>query len=409
MEAARLREAAAWALLLAAGIAGYKAVKGYLAGHGHGEAEELLTLSLVAYTIIISGQLAHVLGLPAAIIEVLAGVAIAWAGAGGSEPLAILAGIGANLVLFMAGTEVDVRLIRRRVRSAGEVALLSLAGAGLLGVAVARLEGLSGPAVLLTMAGFAATSAAITYAILQAAGLIRSRRGQVALAAAMLTDVAGMILLNAATSGANPLLALYAVIIVAAILLQPLIPRFAGRSFEAELRLIVMAVIVLGSLSEVIGVHSVLTSFILGVVASETVQARSVLREKLEGLATGFFTPFFFVASGMSVDVGVLMGNLPLVVGVGAAAFAAKFAPVYAYFRLSGVPGRPSLVYAASVSPLLTVTIISAQVGLQSGLLTQLAYTLLTGSVIVTSVLSSLVAAWAAGRRGLEVHGLQLP
>jgi len=396
-------EAVLWTLVLVVGLLVFMELQGAVHGEEH---HNLIVLSLVAFLIIVSSQIAHVLTLPAAIVEIMAGVGAAFVGAHSVEPLAILAGIGANLVLFMAGAEVDVKLIRRRFRSAMEVAALAIIGAAVLGVAVSKVEGLSTEGTLLATAGFAATSAALTFAILQSSGLIRSRRGQIALAAAMITDVVGMILLNLATSGANPLLILYAGIILGALALQPLLPRFTGKGFESELRLIVMTVIVLGSLSEIIGVHSVLTSFILGVVVSETVQSRHVLREKLEGLATGFFTPFFFVASGMSVDPKLLVGNLPLVVGIGLAAFLAKFAPVYLYFHRRA-PGKASIVYAASVSPLLTVTIISAQIGQQAGVITPLVYTLMTGAVIVTSLLSSLVVPLVSGRKvQLEAHGL---
>ena len=404
MRIGRRAEALVWTIAALAGLAGFRLTLGRV--HGHPEAEELIVLSAVAYMIVVSGQLAHILGLPAAIVEILAGMALA-AAAGGESPeskaLEILAGIGAFLVLFMAGTEVDVSLIRRRFRSALELATVSLVGSALVGVLVARSTGLEGPGTLLVIAGLSATSAALTYAILASAGLLRSRRGQVALAAAMITDVAGMLLLNVATSEANPLLLLYGAIIVAAILVQPLLPRLAERPFESELRLIIMAVIVLGSLSELIGVHGVLTTFILGVVVSETVQSRRVLREKLEGLATGFLTPFFFVASGMSVDPGTLAALAPIVVVAGLGAFAAKFLPALAYARLRGW-GRRAPVYAASLSPLLTVTIIAAQVGISSGIITEDVYAILTVSVVATSLAASLVALAYLGRH-IESRG----
>lgn len=398
MRGGRPAEAVVWLTAGVAGLLGFRLALDW--AHGHGEAEELIVLSAVAYMIVVSGQLAHILGLPAAIVEILAGIGLATAAGGPvgeSKALEILAGIGAFLVLFMAGTEVDVSLIRKRFRSALELALLSLAGSALVGFLVARSSGLGEHGVILVIAGLSATSAALTYAILATAGLLRGRRGQVALAAAMITDVVGMLLLNVATSEANPLILLYGVIIIAAILIQPLLPRLAERPFESELRLIIMAVIVLGSLSELIGVHGVLTTFILGVVVSEIVQSRRVLREKLEGLATGFLTPFFFVASGMSVDPGTLAALAPIVVVSGLGAFAAKFFPALIYARLRGW-GRRAPVYAASISPLLTVTIIAAQVGLSSGIITEEVYAILTGSVVATSLAASLVALAYLGR-----------
>ncbi len=355
--------------------------------------QELLILGLVAFTIILSGHIAHLIGISASIIELMVGILIAAAGGVVTEPLAVLAGIGANILLFMAGSEVDVRMLRQRIGDSIILGILGFAVPSIVGYVVSVYYDLPLESTLLLIAGFSATSVAITYSILRSMGLLSSRYGQVALSAAMIADVVGMLLLNVASASVDPKLIAYALILVSALALQPLIPRISGAPFEAEIRLVTMAIIVLGVLSEIVGVHSVLTSFILGIVVSETVRSKRMLREKLEGLATGFFTPFFFISSGMKVNPNLLLNDIAIIVLVGLAVFIAKFLPPFLYFRKAKrARRRASIILSSSLAPLLTVSIISGEVGVSLGLLGDEAYNILMGVVLFSVIASSLIA-----------------
>ena len=382
---------------LLAGAAGGLALYRWASHAIHGGETGLLVLALAAYLILLSGPLAHLLGLPVALVEILLGLAASWAGAGESEGLRLLSEIGANMVLFMAGAEIDVALLRRRARDALTLAMLVLAGPLLLSL----LPLLRGDRVLI-MAALLPTSVAITYAVLYPSGLARTRTGQTVLAAAMISDVLGMILLNMAGGGWSPLSSLYTIVILAALALYPVFPRLSEIGFEAEIRAIMMMVLVLGIASELIGIHSVLTSFILGLITGETVRSRRVLREKLEGMILGFFAPFFFLASGMAIEPSSLARALPAILLLGLLAYAAKALPALAYLRLSRrTPRRPALLYSASLAPLLTVTVIAAETGLRQGLISGETHTLLIGVVIVTTTLTGLVSKLSG--RGIEM------
>lgn len=381
------------------GLEGYIQVQHQAAENG----EDLLVVGLVAYLIILSGPVAHYSGLPVAVIELLMGVLASYYKVSESEALTLLAGIGANMVLFMAGAEIDVALLRRRLRRALGLGLIGMLGPSAVGVALAYENGVN--AIILSIAALSATSAALTYGILHSNGLSKSRTGQMVLAAAMLTDIAGMIFLNIATSQANPLLLLYGVIIVVALLVQPILARVERVGFETEIRLVTMALIVLGAATEFLGIHSVLTSFILGIIVSETLRERRLLREKLEGMAFGFFSPFFFIASGLMIDPSLLASEWIPVIVVGLVLFLLKFLPSYLYLRRRGTPPRSAVLYASSISPLLTVTLISAQVGVASGLIDERLYIIMVGSVLITSIMASILSLLVRGRlQRLEAH-----
>lgn len=345
---------------------------------------DILVIVLVAFYILAATRIAHVIGLPPGVVEIIMGAMLAFWGVKSTEVLTLLAAIGANLLLFMAGSEIDLALLRSILPQAVIVALVSALAPLALTALLHVYLGLSLTSSLVILASLSATSVALTYLLLSSYRLVRSRLGQLALASAMLLDLSGMIMLNIATASISPSLAFYIVILLAALLLYPLLPRLGGAPFEAEIRLITMTVIILGFLSDFVGVHSVLTSFILGVIASETVRTRVQLREKLESLATGFFTPFFFIASGMSIDPGIPLHYVALALAGGVALALARTYTVYFYFRLTGSSRRSSLIAASSTAMLLTVTIIAASVGFQLGLLDSLMYSVLVWIVVGT-------------------------
>ncbi len=388
-------------VVVALSLAGYELAMSSMEHH-----RDVLTLAYAAFLIIVSGHMADLLGMSPALLEIMAGVAIVWAAGPeleGLGELKVLADIGAMFLLFLAGTEIDVKLLRRRLRDSLALGLLGFIAPSLLALLVMRQYGLSLEAGLLLMAGFSATSVALTYAILKATGLLRSRAGQVALAAAMIADVLGMLLINFASASFDPYTLLYIPVLLAALALEPLLPRVSGGMFELETKLVLMAVLVLGIVSEVIGIHGVLTSFIMGVVVSETLRHRERLREKIEGVALGFFAPFFFVYSGASMKPSLIVEELAVILAIGAGVTLLKLGPSYLFFRsVWGVRQRHALLYSASVTPLLTVSIISASLGLSLGLIDERAYTWLMGVVLVTSGVALALVYKLGGRHGIE-------
>ncbi|MCE4613291.1 MAG: cation:proton antiporter [Desulfurococcales archaeon] len=381
-------------LLIVAGLSvSYAIAKGPLHNYISGEIEDLAVLGIVAYMIIVSSHLGSKIPVPVAVIELVLGMGLAVVGLKSTEPLKLLAGIGANMVLFMAGAEIDLKMVRAWIGRVSTLGLLSFAGPALVALAYSRFLGLGTGAMLILIAGFAATSAALSYSILKSTGLLKLRAGQVALTAAMIADIAGIVFLSLATASIDPTIALYVLVLLAVIGLQPILPRISGAPFEAEIRLVAMAIIILGVLSEAIGVHSVLTSFLLGVVVSETVRSRRELREKLESLATGFFTPFFFVASGMSVNAILMLRELPSILVLSLLVILSKFAPSYLYFRQAlTTRRRSSIVAASSLVPLLTVTIIAGEAGISVGIIDEGLYSIMIGIVIFSAIASTIIA-----------------
>ncbi len=83
-----------------------------VASHTFKAEEEFMVLGLVALLILLSTSLASELRIPAAAVEIFAGILAAMYGVHTNDPLKVINGIGAYLLLFMVGLRVEVDLIR---------------------------------------------------------------------------------------------------------------------------------------------------------------------------------------------------------------------------------------------------------------------------------------------------------
>lgn len=88
------------------------------------------------------------------------------------------------------------------------------------------------------------------------------------------------------------------------------------RTFETSAQLVVRWIVVLvfalGLLASKLGLDLLLGGFAAGVITREVMRAHEVpaLESKLKAVGFGFFIPFYFVVSGVRLDVGVLFANV---------------------------------------------------------------------------------------------------
>jgi Kef-type K+ transport system membrane component KefB len=93
----------------------------------------------------------------------------------------------------------------------------------------------------------------------------------------------------------------------------PRVLRLLERTMQSSTQLpVVLSVLLLAafvSLSRAIGLESVLGAFAAGMVVGLAGQGKGgkVFRQKVEAICFGFVIPFFFVVSGMNLEVGLLL------------------------------------------------------------------------------------------------------
>lgn len=334
------------------------------------------------------GHLAKLIGQPAVLGELVAGVVLGGSAVGLVDPknetLHLLAEIGVVVLLFEIGLETDLRKLLAVGAAAAAVALAGVVLPFGLGYAVCKLLGLADLAAVIVGATLTATSVGITARVLSDLGQLGSREGQVVLGAAILDDVAGLVILAVVTGlSAEGEVTTFGVLktavvavgfLIATILVgRVVVPPLARLSARIRLpgtptMLAIVLTFGLAWLADAAGSAMIIGAFAAGLLVRETPRAHEIER----GVADlgYFFVPLFFVAVGAAVDVSALDPFEPssrktLLVGglLVVAAAAGKFAAGYAPFWFRG----NKAVIGVGMIPRGEVGLIFAQAGLASG------------------------------------------
>jgi Kef-type K+ transport system membrane component KefB len=192
--------------------------------------------------------------------------------------------------------------------------------------------------------------------VLSDTGELRSTFGTYLLAAGAVGEFGPILLLTLVLSTQSPLH--NALILVAFVLLAVAVAVVAVRSSEHTLALfertietssqlavrwIVVLVFALALLANKLGLDLLLGGFAAGLITRQVLQRSEIeaFDSKLNAVAFGFFVPFFFVVSGMRLDVDALFASPS---GV------AKLALFFVLFLV--VRGTPALLLYRGVLPL---------------------------------------------------------
>ncbi len=320
----------------------------------------LLIVALVAVLAPLALGYAPGLRIPAVVVEIVAGVLLGPSGLGWIEidlPVQVIGILGLAFLLFLAGLEIDLRLLRGRSL---RLAAVGYACTLLLGLAVglaAREAGWVSSATLLAIA-LSATSLGLVIPVLKDAGAIDSDAGRATIAAATVADFAAILLLSLAfstsggsTGGRLVLLGAFVLLVAAtagtvlaagrSMRLGDVLTRLQDTTAEIRVRLAVLLLIGFVLLAQRFGLESILGAFLAGAVVAAVDRDASShpnFRIKLEAIGYGFLVPVFFISSGAKLDVGGLLAEPSALLRV----------PVY-LLALLLVRGLPALLYLPSL------------------------------------------------------------
>ncbi len=231
--------------------------------------------------------------------------------------------LGLGMLFFFAGYEIDLRRIR------GKPLRLGLLGWGfslLIAYSIGGLLAAAGIVLSLLYTGSALATTAIgtLIPILSDSGELKTRFGTYLLAAGAVGEFGPIMLLTLGLTTSSPLheaailVAFVALAVGVAVLAVrssgrtiPLLERTLETSSQLAVRWIVVLVFTLALLASDLGLDLLLGGFAAGLITREILRDREVgvFDSKLTAVAFGFFVPFFFVVSGMSLDVDALFGS----------------------------------------------------------------------------------------------------
>ena len=365
----------------------------------------LLALFIVLLAAKLVAELCERIRQPAVVGEILAGILI-----GPSvlkilqptETLEALAQIGVIFLLFTVGLETRPGDIFKVGKTAALVAVLGVvlpfaAGWGLLSL----WPGYSWIEAMFLGAAMVATSVGITARVLSGMGLISSESSRVILAAAVIDDVIGLLVLTVvsslATGGVNyfhlGFIAALAVAFTSVVIIfgTRAVNRIKRpvRNLKIDHSLLVFALVLcfgLAALSSFIGIAGIVGAFLAGVALSEATDGTK-LHQQAQAL-TEFTTPFFLVTVGMKLDLSIFRSSdvVLLTLVVIALAVATKLAGCG--LAATGMGRRKAIQVGVGMIPRGEVGIVVAQLGLAMAAVGGVVY----GVVLAMAVVTTLVA-----------------
>lgn len=333
------------------------------------------------------------------IAQLIIGAAIGGAILGTQESwVTFLSGAGAIVLTFLAGTELDPKVLRREWKEATGVGIAGFAGP-FLGCAAAAHYLLGWDVAQSWLAGVAlsTTSVAVVYAVMLETGLNRSDYGKTLLAACFINDLLTVLALGLifAPFTLRTLIFVGASIVALAILpwITPrFFQRYGGRPSELEAKYLLLCLFGLGALAAWAGSEAVLPAYLIGMVLAGTVGKDHSLVRRLRTLTFGFLTPFYFIRAGSFVSVHALWIAPYAFVILFGAKMLTKTAAVLPITRMHRSDKRETAYTTLLMSTGLTFGTISSLFGLTHGVINQAEYSLLVAAVISSAVIPTLIA-----------------
>jgi Kef-type K+ transport system membrane component KefB len=357
------------------------------------------------------------LRLPAIVLEILLGIAIGPQGLGwarNDEPVQVLSLIGLAFLLLLAGLEIDFNRLRGR--------LLRLTGAGFaisFGLALAVGYGLEGAGLvkspLLIAIILSATGLGVILPILKDAGETSTPFGQVVVAGASIAEVTPIVLLSLFFSGHSGglggklVLLIGFFVFVAAVGVAILGLQRSMRLSETLLRLqdttaeirvrgafLLLALFVV--LASKFGLEAILGAFLAGatlkLVDRDERMTHAFFHGKLEAAGFGVFVPFFFVSTGIKLDVtslfhsGAALSRVPIFLG---ALLLVRGLPALLYRPLAE-RGSQLLAAALLQATSLSIPVVAGQIGVDLGLIRPTTYVALVAAGLLSVIVFPLVS-----------------
>jgi Kef-type K+ transport system membrane component KefB/Trk K+ transport system NAD-binding subunit len=390
----------------------------------------LLVVSVLAVAVPVLLHRIPRIAVPIVVGEIIAGMIVGPYGldliGGERGQLEFLKLFGFAYLMFLSGLEIDFDVLFRggKDRSGGALKRImrSPLGAGVASFGLTVVIALAF-ALWLAEAGLASnvwvmalilstTSLGVVVPVLKERRLIRSPMGQYILVAAVIGDLATVMLISIYvilhTQGPTFEVLFVLVLLVATVAvyrlakasqrhlpLEEIVEELSHATAQLDTRVALGLAVVFIALAQGLGVEVILGAFLAGAVVSLlSAEEGSSLRPKLNAIGYGFFIPIFFIMVGVDFDLGALESRqgLVLVPALLVMAYAVKLIAALIYKPMLG--WREVLGLGVITSSRLSLIIAVAAIGVEIGAIT----TTTNAGIVVVAIITVVVSPIAFNR-----------
>ncbi|WP_291275983.1 cation:proton antiporter [Flavobacterium sp.] len=366
---------------------------------------QIVTIILVARFF---GWICRKIGQPTVIGEMLAGIALGPSLFGTYFPelfgtlfpkesivnLKFLSQIGLILFMFVVGMELDLKILRTKVKEAFIISHTSIIVSYALGLGLAFFlyqefapNGVHFMSFGLFL-GVAMSIAAfpVLARIVQERGLNKTKLGSLVITCAAIDDItawcllAGVIAIVKAGSVASSLYIIAMAVVYIGLMLGLVRPflKHVGELYDSAekitkpvVAIFFLTLLISSYLTEIIGIHALVGAFVAGVIMPENMRFRHIFIEKVEDVSLVIMLPLFFVVTGLNTKIGLLnteylwkMTGIIVLVAV-----SAKFLSSTLTAKYVGQNWRDSLTLGALMNTRGLMELVVLNIGLELGVL----------------------------------------
>lgn len=344
---------------------------------------------------------------PALVGEILAGAIIGPGLLGWIAPnqtLTALSDLGVMFLLFDAGLQVKASDLLRVGGTATLVATLGVVATFLGGWGILTAWGSSPMEAIFVATALVATSVGITASTLAARGLLHQVASKLILAAAVIDDVLGLIVL-AVVSGISRgrinvldialtagLAAAFTIVAAkwGATTANRILPHFHSRAQaeEAKFHISLVLLFALSALAVYTGVAAIVGAFLAGLALSESADGR--VRDLTRGVSE-LVVPFFLAGIGLRMDLGLFRSQSAIVLALLMLAMVIVTKVLGCGLGALSMGRMTALKVGLGMVPRGEVTMAIAQMGLTLMVITPEVYAVVVFIAVATTLITPLL------------------
>ena len=366
-----------------------------------------LLASFWFFAAVLSTILANRLKISIALMEIMIGAIIGYLAFNlnltnnlslNADWLKFCTGIGAILLTFLAGAELNPDSMKSKLK---EVSVIGLVGffAPFIGCSLIAYYfiGWNLRASLLCGIALSTTSMAVVYAVMLEYGFNRTDFGKGVLGACFINDLGTVIALGLIFApftyktfvfiGSTIILILFLIPMT-----NYIIKRFAYKTAAIRAKWVIFILLFMGVLALWSGSEPVLPAYIIGMVLARTMEKDGHFVRRLRTLTIGFLTPLYFLRAGALVSIPALIAAPFIFLLLFIGKVISKIFGLYPVIENFKDDNREKWYYTLLMSTGLTFGTISALYGLTNKIISQEQYSLIVGAVIASAVIPTLIA-----------------
>lgn len=368
---------------------------------------ELGIIALILISTAIVGTLARRFQMPAVIGQIAVGILLGPAVLNivhSTEVISFLSEIGVILLMFMAGLESDLKLLKKYFKPSLSVAICGVIMPMVVFVIAGKFANLTNEHASFLAITFAATSVSITVEVLQEMKRMNSKEGTTVLGAAVVDDILAVLILSVFVtltkdgggSESLPLqwslliqLAYFVAVYLFVKWLAPWVMRLGNLMLvnSAPTILSLAVCLAMAYLADLVGLSAVVGAFFAGIAVGQTGVSKEIERT-VTPIGYAFFIPIFFVSIGLEMTFSSLRDQWLLIIILTILAVITKLYGGAIGAKVAGFSWHSGLAVGAGMISRGEMALIIAQIGLSARILTESQYS----DLVIVIVLSTLIA-----------------